>query len=238
MSNESRKGKPNRHREIVKKKDSTKGSSDFIPLTYKGDVLVQVWVDSRILATLSNWLEEYDNYPRFMSEVVRRPLEILIDHIVKEGDIDMIEDTTTARRMLEERYRINLNRDGRGKKNVMHNTILSGNRSSLSGMPMNRDSNRNTNIEQHVGSPIVNVDEMINKVREDKKKAEDYRQKELSDAIDSRKVMDEFNDETSIKEGMSDEELLKDREDKDKKRMELENAPIDVKDFDLVKGNE
>lgn len=106
--------------------------------------------------------------------------------------------------------------------------------------------------------PQVNVDEMVSKIREDKKKAEDYRQKELNDAINSSVVVEEnketmvavpdkpkdrlkinrttsSSDETSIREGMSDEELLKDREEKDKRRMELENAPINDRDFELVK---
>ena len=39
------------------KEDSTRGSSLINPLNYKGDVLVQVWVDSRVLATLCRWLD-------------------------------------------------------------------------------------------------------------------------------------------------------------------------------------
>lgn len=90
------------------------------------------------------------------------------------------------------------------------------------------------NTGQQETLPQVNVDEMINKIREDKKRSENYRQKELDDAINSNRTTNEV-EEVIIKEGMSDEELLRDREEKDKKRMELENAPINVKNFNLVK---
>ena len=61
------------------KEDSTKGNSLINPLNYKGDVLVQVWVDSRVLATLCGWLDDKGTYTRYMSQVVRRPLEVLVD---------------------------------------------------------------------------------------------------------------------------------------------------------------
>jgi hypothetical protein len=82
------------------KEDSTKGGSIIQPLRYKGDVLVQVWIDSRILATLANWLEKNGDYPRFMSEVVRIPLEVIVETVTNNGSVNMIENTVEARNML------------------------------------------------------------------------------------------------------------------------------------------
>lgn len=89
-------------------------------------------------------------------------------------------------------------------------------------------------IEQPKMPSSVDVNDMVSKIREDKKKAEDYRQKELNDAINSNMIVDESKDETSIKEGMSDEELLRDRQEKDKEIAERENAPVRAEDFDLT----
>ena len=68
--------------------DSTRGSSMINPTNYKGDVLVQVWVDSRVLATLCKWMDEKGNYSRFMSQAVRRPLEVLAEYLVECGEVE------------------------------------------------------------------------------------------------------------------------------------------------------
>lgn len=113
-----------RRREYIE--DSTKGKSMINPRTFKGDVLVQVWMDSRVLATLMKWMDEKGDYPRHMSEVVRRPLETLAEHLVGEGEVQMVEDTGIARMRLETRLGVKLNRGGRGEKNMIHNLALSG----------------------------------------------------------------------------------------------------------------
>ena len=112
--------------------DSTKGSSMINPLNYKGDVLVQVWIDSRVLATLCGWLDDKGTYTRYMSQVVRRPLEVLMDLLVNSGDARLIDNTSDAREILSRRFGVNLNRDGKGTKNVMHNIELSIKREDLS----------------------------------------------------------------------------------------------------------
>lgn len=111
--------------------DSTKGSSLINPLNYKGDVLVQVWVDSRVLATLCRWLDNSGLYSRYMSQVVRRPLEVVAETLVEKGEVAIVDDTAEARAMLERRFGIDLNRGGRGTKNVMHNVALSMRRMEL-----------------------------------------------------------------------------------------------------------
>jgi hypothetical protein len=111
--------------------DSTKGLSLINPLNYKGDVLVQVWVDSRVLATLCRWLDKNEVYSRFMSQVVRRPLEVVADMLVSNGEVEMVDDTAEARALLERRFGVDLSRGGRGTKNTMHNIVLSDRRSEL-----------------------------------------------------------------------------------------------------------
>ena len=122
----------NRMRTEPYKEDSTKGGSLLInPANYKGDVLVQVWLDSRVLATLCNWLDKVGIYPRHMSEVTRKPLESLAAHLVDTGEADLVDDTIVARGMLEARFGVVLNRGGKGGKNVMHNILLSEKRRDL-----------------------------------------------------------------------------------------------------------
>lgn len=114
------------------KGDSTRGKSKIEPINYKGDVIVQVWLDSRILATLDRWLDEHGDRVKFLSEVVKRPLEMAVESLVDRGEVEMIEDTGEARYLLSERFKINLNRGERGKKNLLHNIVLSDRR-GLSG---------------------------------------------------------------------------------------------------------
>ena len=119
------------------KEDSTRGKSlVHSPKRYKGDALVQAWLDSRVIATLSIWLEQNGMNPRFMSDVVRDSLKTVCDFAVKHGMVEMVEDTDDARGMLERRYRCNLNPQGRGLKNLMHNRLLSSMRLKSDDMPV------------------------------------------------------------------------------------------------------
>lgn len=113
------------------KEDSTKGNSMINPLNYKGDVLVQVWIDSRVLATLCGWLDDKGTYARYMSQIVRRPLEVLVDLVVNSGDAKLIDNTVEARSLLERRFGVDLSRGGRGAKNLQHNIELSIRREDL-----------------------------------------------------------------------------------------------------------
>lgn len=116
------------------KEDSTRGASVLNPVNYKGDVLTQVWIDSRILATLTTWMEKSGTYPRFMSEIVREPLRVFVETLVEGGEIDWVENTVEARGLLNRRFRIDLSRGGRGGRNTLHNQILSEKRAELSDM--------------------------------------------------------------------------------------------------------
>ena len=108
------------------KEDCTDGKFSIInPKSFKGDVVVQVWIDARELATISDWLDKSGSFTRFLSEVVKDSLHMFCGELVDSGEVDMVEDTNEARYMLEKKYRINLNPNGRGEKNVLHNIVLS-----------------------------------------------------------------------------------------------------------------
>lgn len=106
------------------KEDSTKGKSFMRPITYKGDALVQVWVDSRQLAMLSEWLDGRGMNTRHLSEVLKFTIGTIVDKLLEEGIVNQIEYTTDARALLEAKYRVVLNPSGRGEKNLLHNMIL------------------------------------------------------------------------------------------------------------------
>jgi len=143
-----------RYNEGIRVEDSTKGRSDLNPKNYKGDVFVQVWLDSRRLATLLVGLEQSGFYPRFMSEVVREGLYALVENLVENKVVEMVDDTREARAMLEGRFKISLNSGGRGLKNVMHNLILSDRRKKVNhsdvGRPMNVDEETRKQVEKEV----------------------------------------------------------------------------------------
>lgn len=124
-------GNRERERKTPYATDSTKGKSMINPVNYKGDVLVQVWMDSRVLATICRWMDNNGEYALHMSQAVRKPLEILADTLVSGGDVEMVDDTGEARYMLERRFNVDLNRGGRGGKNVLHNINLSEKRGEL-----------------------------------------------------------------------------------------------------------
>lgn len=120
------------------REDCTDGSLSVLnPVTFKGDALIQVWMDSRELATISEFLDKNGYRTRFMSEVVKEGLHILCEELVSYGEVNMVEDTAVARKMIEDKYGICLNprtakskytgnRDSRrGEKNALHNMLLS-----------------------------------------------------------------------------------------------------------------
>lgn len=115
------------------KNNSTKGKSLINPTSYKGDVLTQVWLDSRVLATLSNWLDGQENglKTRFLSEVVKYSLTSLADFLVDNNEVELVDDTIYARSLLEFKYKVNLNPKGKGKRNIQHNMLLSDKRKKL-----------------------------------------------------------------------------------------------------------
>jgi len=105
----------------------TRGKSMGPPTSYKGDTLVQAWLDARVLATLCKWLEDNEIEVKYLSHVVKEVLEIVADKLVEEGKASKLS-TTMSRTYLEHKFKVNLNRGGRGKKNLLNNILLDGER--------------------------------------------------------------------------------------------------------------
>ena len=219
------------------KVDSTRGSSLINPISYKGDVLVQVWVDSRVLATLTRWLEREGTYPRFMSEVVRIPLEMMAKYAVDVDGADMVEDTGEARTLLERRFHINLNRGGRGGKNILHNQVLSERIKEGMGK---RGDNQIGEVESIVR---LSQEEVRSKFRRAEILRKALEANERMDREDLKKQVDDAKnggflviaEEPKVskpgegfREGMNDEELASYNRKREEEVRGRENAPIDI----------
>lgn len=152
--------------------DSTRGKCYMNPKTYKGDVPVQTWLDSRYLATMSTWLDNKGISNRFLSDIVRNAMEIVVDSLIEQGEIAMVDDTRVARDMIEFKYRIKLNAHGRGERNIIHNITLTEKRKD-----MNYSSIRNYNEVNNADDRLIEInkksmqilkeqEELANKERE------------------------------------------------------------------------
>jgi hypothetical protein len=199
--------------------DSTKGNSLINPLNYKGDVLVQVWIDSRVLATLCRWLDKNDCYSRFMSQVVRRPLEVIADMLVSSGDVEIVDDTIEARKMLERRFNVDLNRGGRGEKNVMHNIELGNRREELNERVSRENRFNDAGRPKRRYSPLVN--EVIEKYNSIHGEQNAGHSNSVSTNDMSKNIIP--TNEIVIKEKMTSEELReKERELEEKNKADNE----------------
>lgn len=191
----------NRVREY--REDSTKGNSLIKPLNYKGDVLVQVWVDSRVLATLCKWLEGEGVYTRFMSQVVKRPLEVLAEFVVENEGVERVDDTSEARSMLEKRFGVNLNRGEKGKKNVLHNVILSEKRKEL-GEVLREE--KPADVGRGVGVKKRDVKKLTERALNIYNEL--YKKEEIENfKRDNKELLDSLPKESVVRVKMNDEEL-------------------------------
>jgi len=102
--------------------DTTMGKSKVIPKKYKGDMMLQAWVDSRKVAVVSAWLDQDGPNTRHMSDVLKLMLDAVVKSIKYEG-FDM-KGFDESRAMLENKYKVDLNPQGRGLKNLRHNMVL------------------------------------------------------------------------------------------------------------------
>jgi len=244
--------------------DSTKGSSHMNPVNYKGDVLVQVWMDSRVIATLSNWIESKGLRPRFMSEVIRDPLMMLVDLITENGEVELVDNTAIARDLLQAKYRINLNRGGRGKKNALHNSILTGRREQFGARltssktkdiytPATKTKSYITDEEwEHYGKMNAEAKEqemkegIANAVASGKASEYVMKEVEVDKVIEAEPKVESkpeyvsvTKDEVVMKEGeldeLSEEEFVEKQRKKDEARIAAENAPVDISQMKLAK---
>lgn len=122
-----------------------------------GDVNVQVLIDSRVMMSLCQWLESNGEVVRYFSDIVKESLYILADNLVGNG-LELEEDTNVAKDYLEYRFGVNLNRGGKGKRNLLENM---------------RISNRNKEVRDEILRNGIDWD-LVRKIQEeDEKKKND-----------------------------------------------------------------
>ena len=186
-----RKERQRRYRERLKgnmdyAEDETRGVSQIRPIRYKKDVPVQAWMESRYLATLSEWLDKFGR-SKYLSEVVQEGIRVVVDNLVEAGEVEMVEDVFEAREMLEWKYKVKLRdieRGTRGKSNLHHNAVLGERRKELgrkmSYMKREIDSRGIPIIEKGVVGESMSkekVEEMKEKSRRDTKIYEELKRK-------------------------------------------------------------
>ncbi len=231
--------------------DSTKGDSLIKPLNYKQDVLSQAWIDSRVLATLSNWMRQNGVYPRSMSEVVRKPLEMLVEMLVSDGKVEMVEDTGEARALLQVSYGVKLNRGNRGGKNILHNQILGEQRRDIGNLLSRRKAHDDTNVP--LSESTLKVDTSADWERAKLEKQKEMREEFLRQKEASIKMMREsgmFGDVKSEQSKSEEKPLsvkdikirpltLSEQQQKEldeRKYLEALNAPLEMPDYLKDKG--
>ena len=171
------------------KEDSTRGLSKMVPKTYKGDAYVQSWLDSRKLATLSKWLDESSDYrTRFLADIVRLAVDMVVEHLVSVGEVKMIEFTEDARSMLDRKYRVNLNPCDRGKKNVLHNMLLDEKRRKSGSVIVQRDLGQ---AQDQVQTSDVDWEKIQEKIKAEEEKEAREKLKESMDRIKGAGQIDE-----------------------------------------------
>ncbi len=85
------------------------------------DSLIQVWLDRRYISTATRWMEENGIAPRFMSDVFKFMFESVVDNLVEDNQVNFVESTIDATEHLNDRFRNNLNPQGKGLKNLSKN---------------------------------------------------------------------------------------------------------------------
>jgi len=117
------------------KVDATRGRRTIInPVSYKPDTLVQVWLDARKIVMLDNWLNKNSIYTRYMSEIVREILDVVVDQLLEAGEVEKVEFSVEATDWLKAKFnKASLNPGNRGKRNIMHNLTLDERRKSKMG---------------------------------------------------------------------------------------------------------
>jgi len=117
------------------KVDSTRGKAFSNPETYKRDVPMQVWLQSRHLATLMKWIETQDHgyLVRFRSDILKIVVEQLVLHLVESGAVEMVDTAQSAHGILEGRFGIPCNPQDKGKRNRIHNFELDSRRYERAG---------------------------------------------------------------------------------------------------------
>ena len=225
------------------KENSTRGKSLILPKRYKKDALVQAWIDRRVLATLSVWLDENGYRTRFMSDVVRIVLEEIANQAVKSGEVYKIEFTEDATKILESKYRVDLNPSGRGLKNLTHNLVLDrmrrrsgvvGSATGVTSVEEDMETRKWVAKAVEIFRQIEEAEERNRKIEQEKRIAENYkvvdgvvvpRSEEEKEAIrGGRKV--------SVESGGEMERI--EREDRELRDMDMSSEAVGLKSGNIV----
>lgn len=180
MSNrETDRRRQQRYRDKIKAVDSTCGNSAIDPATYKRDVPVQVWLESRHLASLSEWLDKFAR-TKYLSDIVADSIRVLVENLIESGEMEMVESPIEAREMLEWKYRVKLplDRGSRGRNNARHNAVLTAKREELGYFKYKRQATNDRDI------PIKYVDGRYSDEIENDPVVQKYRELERSGELD------------------------------------------------------
>ena len=170
------------------KEDSTKGNARIMPTNYKGDVLVQSWVDARQLAMLSVWLDGNGYVTRHLSDLIKITVEEVVSKLIDSGMVSKVEFTGEARDLLVRKYRAKLNPSGRGERNLLHNLHLDELRRNTFKDEVNvRPVQGECYTAEERDRIMKHYNEVVEKEREEKLKRDIERQKKA--AMASGKVV-------------------------------------------------
>ena len=200
--------------------DSTKGKSMLMPKSYKGDALVQVWLDSRKLALLSAWVDQDSDRPtRFLSEVVRATVDAVVEVLKEQGwNFKSFEE---SREMLNRKYRVDLNPRGKGLKNLRHNKILESLKEEEYEPMYAPSAGADAGGSEWDEDKRRYIDEVI---REEREKARTRQYNESLEAARASGIIYKEDRETMVHEGMSAEEVNARQEAKDREQNEAMRA--------------
>ena len=84
------------------------------------DALVEIWIDRRYLATAALIMSKQGVPPVNISDIVRACVETVVNSGVDHGVVEGVQTTSEANVFLG-RFKTNLNRGDRGKRNLMKN---------------------------------------------------------------------------------------------------------------------
>jgi hypothetical protein len=177
------------------KRDSVRGRCPIIdPVNYKPDTLLQVWIDSRKLVMLDKWLGKNGISTRFMADIGREVLDIVVDQLLATGEVEKVELSRDAMDYLKIKFRkLELNPGGRGKRNIQHNLVLDSRRErglmeeSDHSMILGVTQTTNRNSEEEIERRRLNEEASARAF----KQLEEEQKREAKEAITSRLTFDE-----------------------------------------------
>ena len=93
-------------------------------MNHKSDALIQVWLDRRYIAAAAKWLDKNNYPPNSLAELFRLVFQGAIDNLVLSGETEFMS-TAEAMHFLDNRFKANLNPQGKGLSNLSKNLRLS-----------------------------------------------------------------------------------------------------------------